>query len=182
MNKMRALGVLAATVAVFGVVGVAVAFVQSDQPSTVEPAKATVLLGEGPVTSGKTYTISSIGTDSPDGLFCYEIATEVGHGHGCVQVPSAGSSDPSRPRTTTLGTDRFVSQLAAPGVDGLRVRDRRDDTVVAESRTIAIDGVGRLLVATWSDEVVTSENPEPERTVEYLGSDGRVVATKELPG
>lgn len=148
MSKLRLFGIGVAILAALSTVGAAVAVVQDGGPTTVHEADVTAVLAEGPAPSGGTYRVSSLDTDAPSTSYCYEIATDAVRGQGCMPSPSEGDTAPT-PRKTNLGTDRFASSLVPSGIYSLRVRGPGDQ-IIAESRPgVAIEAVGRLLVATW---------------------------------
>ena len=182
MAKSRIALIVAAIAAFLGVAGVAFALVGDDDRSVPEvPAPALGVVAQGTAPSGP-YTISKVDLDGGSTMFCYEIATKAAKAQGCTPIPDAKGQfegKPVKPGQAVLGTDRFVSILAPDGVETMRVTTG-DDTVAA--RSIDIDGVGRLLVATTGGAPVTSDAPDPDRVAQFLDSQDRVVREQPLPG
>jgi hypothetical protein len=139
-------------------------------------------VAEGAAPSGNPYTISKVDLNNGSTMFCYEIATKVAKGQGCTPIPDAkGEFDgkPVKPGFTLLGTDRFVTILAADGVKTMQVSTVGGHTETA--RSIDVAGVGRLLVAAIGGPPVSSETPDAERTVQFLDGQDRVVGEQSLP-
>ncbi len=183
MAKSRIALIVAAIAAFLGVAGVAFALAGDDDRSVPEvPAPTLGVVAQGTAPSGSPYTISKVDLDGGSTMFCYEIATKAAKAQGCTPIPDARGQfegKPVKPGQAVLGTDRFVSVLAPDGVEKMRVTTG-DDTVAA--RSIAIDGVGRLLVATTGGPLVTSDAPDPDRVAQFLDSQDRVVREQPLPG
>lgn len=139
----------------------------------------------GVAPSGVPFSVARIDADQGSTLLCYEIATRVAKAQGCQPIPDKKGQfqgEPVRPGKALLGTDRFVSIIAADGVDTMRVVTPGDNASAVEARSIDVDGVGRLLVAPIGGPPVTSEAPDPARTVQLLDVDGRVVREAPVPG
>lgn len=182
MNRLRITLIIAVSAAFLGVAGVALALVKDDDESLPEvPAPVVGVLAEGIAPSGSPYTVSQVDGKAGSTMFCYEISTKVASAQGCQPVPDADGQYEGRPvksGRTLLGTDRFISTLAADDVETMRVTTTGSDTVTA--RSIDVDGVGRLLIAPIGGPPVTSDTPDADRTVQFLDSEGHVVREESL--
>lgn len=177
--KARTLVTAAVAIIAMAVVGGAVAVVQGDGPTATGEAPVSAVLAEGAMPGGETYKIAAIDSDAPSTSYCYEMAVAGQGGQGCVPVPASDETTPW-PRKTTLGTHRFVTSLTPTAIATLRIVGPDDGVVATSEPPISVESGRHLLVAMWDGPVVTSENPEPNLTVEYLGADGEMLGRESI--
>lgn len=179
MVGLRRVGVVVAVaVSILAVGGVAFALVDDDSMPGAAPA--TVTLTQGKASSGSDYTISRVADVTESGLFCYEFSTGMGVAQTCSKITGPNEKFDGRVSRAIIGTDRFISIVVPSGVESMLVATPGRESV--QARSVTANGGNRLLVATIDGPPATSRTPEPDRTVQFLDDDGKVVLEAPLTG